>query len=267
MGRPAKVPSDRFSSREIAYAAGLSPRNFSLLFERGLAPETVDSAQGRGGHRLYDGVGLSHATLVGALHLAGLPLLLSARLGMAFAEQFGLNYGRLPSNLEAYLQAPLNPRPGYYPWPDENGDDEIDLDKDCWLHNRLRGRTDIYRRGRSIKGDLVIDIADQAFVSTQLLDIKIKFHSVTSGGLPVNPEYRIVGSGAAVRVVPIWEGFKSFDFIEDTDAAEKMKRLEAQFMEARANAVARVKVNVSLSIRNGFDRLYDIRSATNSPPE
>ena len=105
MGRPSKSTQDILTSREVALAADISPRNFALLHDQGLAPRARASVSGKAGARVYDGVGLAHAALIGALHLSGLELLVAGRLAAAFADQFDLSYGKLPSNLGAYIHA------------------------------------------------------------------------------------------------------------------------------------------------------------------
>jgi len=138
MGRPSRSTQDLLTSREVALAADITPRNFALLHDQGLAPRARDSVSGKAGARVYDGVGLAHAALIGALHLSGLELLVAGRLAAAFADQFDLSYGKLPSNLGAYIHAPLNPQSGYRPWDDEPGEAPIDTDQDYWLHERIR---------------------------------------------------------------------------------------------------------------------------------
>ena len=261
MGRPSRSSAEIFTSREVAVAADLSARNFALLVEQDLAPASLDDATGRAGHRPYDGVGLAHGALIGALNLAGFELLVSARLAAAFADDYRHNYGRLPANLAIYLQAPLNPTPGHFPWADRSDDPQIDLDNDFWLHDRLRNRSTIYQRGIAFRGDFIIDIADHAFVLTEHLGMeKVKTFSPVSVGLPASPDYRIRGRGAAARIVAIHEEVDSLDFSVNPKAANQMRRLERDYLDARQNAVSRVRINLSLAIRNAFDRLQDNRA-------
>ena len=167
MGRPSRSTQDLLTSREVALAADITPRNFALLHDQGLAPKARDSISGKAGARVYDGVGLAHAALIGALHLSGLELLVAGRLAAAFADQFDVSYVKLPSNLGAYIHAPLNPRPGYEPWVDEPGEAPIDTDQDYWLHERLRNRSGLYQPATALTGDFIIDIADHSFVTTE----------------------------------------------------------------------------------------------------
>jgi hypothetical protein len=55
--------------------------------------------------------------------------------------------------------------------------------------------------------------------------------------------------------VPITDEVGRLDFSEDPVSAERYRTLQQDYLFARENAVARVRVNVSLAIRNAFDRV------------
>jgi len=257
MSRPLHV-EDRFTSRELAVAAELTPRNVSLLIEQGLAPPAAEGEGGRGGHRSYDGVGLGAIALLGAFYKAGMELLVAARLAGAMAEEYRFTKGRLPSNLQTYLQRPLNPTPGRTPW----GRDlpQFDLDDDYWLHNRLRFHTEIYKPWTALRGDMVVEIVDQTYVLTRWHNLEIGVFSPVSNAMPASPEYRITGRGGDARIAPIHEGLKSFDFSVDREAADALREQEAAYLHAHENAVTRLRINVGLAIRNSLDRLVEDRA-------
>ena len=144
-------------------------------------------------------------------------------------------------------------------------DHAIDFEQDYWLHYLLRNRSTVYKRGIAIRGDCIIEIADHAFVLTQTLGLeKIKVFSPASReGLPANPDYRIVGRGASAQIVQIHEEVDSLDFQIDPRSEEKMRHLEQEYINGRKDAVTLVRVNLSLAIRNAFDRLQ--RTAVASP--
>lgn len=257
MARPF-ISEDRFSSRELAVAAELTPRNMSLLIEQGLAPPSAEGVGGRGSHRSYDGVGLGAIALLGAFHKAGMELLVAARLAGAMAEDYRLTKGRLPSNLGAYLQRPLNPTPGRQPW---NRDlPQFDYDDDYWLHDRLRFHTSIYQPCTALRGDMVVEIVDQTYVLTHWHDMQIGVFSPVSKPMPASPEYRITGRGSEARIAPIHEGLKSFDFSTDHESADALRDQEAAYLRAHQNAVTRLRINVGLAVRNSLDRLADDRA-------
>lgn len=262
MGRPSRSTQDLLTSREVALAADITPRNFALLHDQGLAPRARASVSGKAGARVYDGVGLAHAALIGALHLSGLELLVAGRLVAAFADQFDVSYGKLPSNLGAYIHAPLNPRSGYRPWDDEPGEAPIDTDQDYWLHERLRNRSGLYQPATALTGDFIIDIADHSFVTTENKGREtIKVFSPVSGGLPASPDFRIVGRGSTAQIVAVHEELDSLDVFSDAQAADQLRRLERDYLDGRDNAVTRLRINLSLAIRNAFDRLQDQRAS------
>lgn len=258
MGRPSKSSGTTFTSRELALAAELTLRNFSLLHEEGLAPPAAGNGGGRGGHRIYESPALAQAALIGALHLAGFELLVAARLAEAFAEEAGHTHGRLFSNIESYIQAPHNPRPGYRPWT-ASPDDRIG--DDFWVHNRLIDSVVDYCRGVAMVGDFIIDIADHEFVLTEHQGAKLKiFSPVSTKGMEASPDYRITGRGSSAQIVPITDEVDSLDFSTDPVSAARYKALQEDYLAARENAVTRVRVNVSLAIRNAFDRVADDRN-------
>ena len=260
MGRPTKTSDLLFTSRELAVAADLSARNMSLLHDEGLAPAVAEAGAGRGGHRLYSSVALAHAALIGALHLAGFELLVSARLAEAVADDFASMYGKLHANLAVFLQAPHNPTPGHRPW---RGDDTVpQLDDDFWVYKRLIDSPVDLRSGVAIPGDMIIDIADHEYVLTEThgsRGVRI-FSPVVKEGLPASPDYRIVGRGSAARIVPITDEVDSMDFTADPASAARYKALQEDYLAARENAVTRVRINVSLAIRNAFGRLCHDRA-------
>jgi hypothetical protein len=257
MARPLHV-DDRFTSRELAVAAELTPRNVSLLIEHGLAPPAAEGEGGRGGHRSYDGVGLGAIALLGAFYKAGMELLVAARLAGAMAEEYRVTKGRLPSNLQTYLQRPLNPTPGRTPWGRDMP--HFDLDDDYWLHNRLRFHTQIYKPRTALRGDMIVEIVDQTYVLTRWHNLEIGVFSPVSKAMPASPEYRITGRGGDARIAPIHEGLKSFDFSVDRESADALREQEAAYLDAHENAVTRLRINVGLAIRNSLDRLADDRA-------
>lgn len=263
MARPGRSPRELFTSREIALAADLSARNFALLIDQGLAPAPVDNVTGKASHRSYDGAALAQAALIGVLHVAGFELLVSARLAATFADDYDASYGRLPSNLGIFLQPPLNPKSGWTPWTDEPGEERVDIEQDYWLHDRLRNRSSIYQRDMAQNGDLIVEIADGTFVLTHThgLENVPTFSPVARGGLPVSPDYRIVGRGTSARIVPVHEELDSLTFSVDPKAAEQLRCVELEYVSGRKHAVVVARINLSLAIRNAFDRVQDDRES------
>ncbi len=260
MGRPGRLTDGAFTSREVAAASGLSARNFALLTDEDLAPIAMEPGRGRAGHRTYDAAALSHAALLGALHLAGLELLVSGRLAKAFADQFNATYGKLPTNLASLLRSKACVAQGWRPWRDEPGDAPPDLENDFWLHAQLRRHADFYPKGRAMPGDFIVDIADHAYVSTEFAGMEgIKVHSPVSDPLPFNPEFRIEGRGSQARILPVHEEVDDCDFHANPVSAAQLRALQNAYVNARDNAVTRVRINMALAIRNAFDIAFEGR--------
>lgn len=260
MGRPERTDLELVSTSEIAKAAGITPRNFALLIEKGLAPDPVRNAGGQSGARAFDGVGVAHAAMIGALNLAGFGLLVAARVAEAFAEEHRSNYGKIPSNLNTFVRKPGIPS-GLAPWADKaEGWDKID--RDFWLHRLLR-TADSYVRAQAQVGDFVVEIADHKWVmstSHGLDGIKV-FSPVSSAGLPVNLDYRIEGRGSATQIIHLTDEYNVGAVFTDPETRRRVKQIEEEFLAARQNAVTLVRINVGLAIRDAFDRLYDLRPA------
>ena len=85
--------------------------------------------------------------------------------------------------------------------------------------------------------------------------------SPVSGGLPASPDFRIVGRGSTAQIVAVHEELNSLDVFSDARAADQLRRLERDYLDGRDNAVTRLRINLSLAIRNAFDRLQDQRAS------
>lgn len=205
MARPHKnAPLNHFTSFELAISAGLSPRNFGFLADRRLAPEPTYGTPGKANARAYNTEALKRAAITGAIYGGGIDLLPAARLGALAADDLANAYYTVPSKLDVYLDRPLNPRSGEYPWENYPDDERMraDLRDDFWLHYLLRSRTSIYRPGIALACDVMVDIADRQYIYAR--------------------------NTASVR----------------------------------RNAVALVRINISLAVRNALDRLYEHRLAS-----
>lgn len=258
MGRPERADLELVTTSQIAKAAGITPRNFALLIDKGLAPEPARQAYGQSGSRAYDGVALAHAALIGALNLAGFELLVAARLAHAFAEEHLSIYGKLVSNLQTFVHPPYNVS-GRLPWADKApGWDKTD--RDFWLHRLLRS-SGAYAKSKALVGDFVVEIADNKWVmstSYGLGQIKV-FSPVSQSGLPVGLDYRIEGRGSSTQILHLTDEYDASAVFSDPETKQKLKQIEQEFLAARENAVTLVRINVGLSIRDTFDRLYEMR--------
>lgn len=152
MARPGTPPPGLFTTRDVALAAALSPREFSLLLARGVAPEPLKEVPGRGGHRLFCSDGLSHAAVISGIHHAGLELLVAARLAAMLVDHYNLGQnGNLANFPDVEVGASLYE-----------------------AHAYLFTRSDLYSPGRSRQGDILIEIENGQTLSTGRLDFEAR---------------------------------------------------------------------------------------------
>jgi len=248
--------------------AGLPVRAPAIVQARRLAPKPFSGTPGRSGVAFYNAGGLAHWALVGGLYGGSVPLLASARLAAAIAEELGAAYGRLPSNIGVYLQAPFNPTPSRYPWPKGPHDKLLSEDSsyDFWVHHFLRTQTDIYKPGNALHGDFFIEVVNREYVFTSFdCQGKLKVYSPFGIRSEVSADYRIVGwqrGSDDVEVHHLIEELPASWVDSDPEAMAKGRALEDEFHAARDNAVSVLRVNVSLAIRNAFDAIHEHRVRT-----
>jgi hypothetical protein len=270
MARPrTNIAPDQFTTPEAAVVgAGLPARAPAIVQARGLAPKPFSGIEGRSGVVFYSARGLAHWALIGGLYGGAVPLLPAARLGAVVADELGAAYGRLPSNLDAYLQSPLNPTPGHYPWPTSPQDKLLsaDISYDFWVHHSLRSGTNIYKPGIALRGDFLIEVVNREFVFTGFnWQGKLKVFSPFGASSEMSADYRIVGwkrGSDDVEVHHLIEELPANWIDSDPEAMAKGRAVEAEFHTARENAVSVLRVNVSLAIRNAFDAIHEHRIKT-----
>lgn len=152
MARPGNTPPGLFTTRDVAVAAALSPREFSLLLARGVAPAPLQSVPGRGGHRLFCSDGLSHAAVISGIHHSGIELLVAARLAAMLVEHYNLGQNGNLAN---------------FPDVEEAG-------SLFEAHRYLFHRPDLYQPGRSRQGDILVEIENGQTLTTGLLDFEVR---------------------------------------------------------------------------------------------
>jgi len=270
MARPRKdAPPDRFTSTELAVAAGISARSFGVLIESGLAPEAVDEAAGKRSTRYWDSFGIGEAALIGAIHKSGAELLMSAKVAHLVIDEFVSPRGHLPSRLGDYLDRPLNPTPGQFPWKSEDRKIDLRIDDDFWLHHLLKTRSTIYQPGTAMEGDMVLEIVDRRYVFTDFaFSERRKLPVMTPWGLRPSSEPEMSleidgwerGKDAVVR--PLYDIIDFGGMMDNPAKQDAAKALEQEWLNARRNAVGLLRVNVSLAIRNAFDAVHEHRLMT-----
>jgi hypothetical protein len=270
MARPrTNIAPDQFTTTEAAVVgARLPARAAAILQAKGLAPKPFSGTTGRSGVSFYSARGVAHWSLIGGLYWGGVPLLPSSRLAAPIADELGAAYGQIPSNLRSYLESPLNPTPGRYPWPNSPDDSVLgnDVSYDFWIHHFLRTRTNIYKPGIALRGDFCIEVVDREFVFSGFSwKGKLKVVSPFGGeSSEMTPDYRIVGwkrgsNDVEVEVHHLIEELPRSWVDSDPEAMAKGRAVEAEFHAARENPVSVLRVNIGLAIRNAFDAIHDHR--------
>ena len=70
---------------------------------------------------------------------------------------------------------------------------------------------------------------------------------------------RIEGRGAHAHILAVHEELDDCDFHANPVSAAQLRALQDAYASARESAVTRVRINMSLAIRNAFDVAYDLR--------
>ena len=95
-----------------------------------------------------------------------------------------------------------------------------------WISTTIIGftigccHTTIYKPWTALRGDMVVEIADQTYVLTCFHGLNISITSSVSDPLHSSPEYRIEGRGNEARIMPIHKGIRSSDFSLDKESAD-----------------------------------------------
>ncbi|MFN3076370.1 MAG: hypothetical protein ABT940_05735 [Alphaproteobacteria bacterium] len=259
MARPRKdTPLDRFTATELEIGGGLPLRSVEILLKNGVAPPAETDPE-RGSVRYWGTRGVQRIALVGAIFQGGAELLLASRLSAAIAEEIELFYvSGLHSNLW-YSCRKSGKASDYVKWTQAKVDHPSE---DYWLHRFMRIETSDYHPGVAMPGDTIIEIVDRQYVFINTNN-GIRVHSpVSSEGIEAQPSYRVTGweKGSSAEVHSVADEVDSFGFHANPAAKEQYRRIEAEFMEARRNAVGLLKINMSLAIRKAFDAIFDHRS-------
>jgi hypothetical protein len=260
MARPRRDnPIDEFTTADMAAGSGLSQPNVSLLSNKALVPGF--EAVNKGSYRVGNIRALKHIAAIGAFHKAGVELLLAAKLVAPIAAELEINYaGEIPSNLDRYMHAPLGPRPGDYPWIHREGDP--DSRSDFWFHHLLVTRTkDLYRRGESMLGDFVVEVADRQYVYLDAVRKPADIPVIGGIHYSVNPLFKVIGweRGEDAEILPFHHEADSAGQYFTETPKERNRHLQAEYLKAYGHAVGRIRVNISLAIRHALDAIHERR--------
>jgi hypothetical protein len=240
MARPRKDPGEICSYAELAVAGGapLTKRDVQQIME----------AKGDLLNRSRNARAVKRVAVIGAIMLAGVPLISAAKLAEAVRHEFNQPDGEAPSGLNHWhLRLSSEAIDRWAEWGEGDYFKHLILVEDS---------SSTYERSSVLESDALLEIIDRHLVT------------ISNVGFP-KPE--LVGwlewgeRGTDVRIVHATERVTGPDPLGLWSEAEieawqrQMAVLQADAEAVRAKAVARVTINVSLAIRNAFDRLYDHR--------
>lgn len=259
MARPRRdAPLDEFTATDLAVGGGLTNDHMVLLSKRGLMPGF--GKVGQGAHRVGNYSTLQHAAIIGAFRLAGIDLLLAGKIAAPIADHLEHAYYTVPTMLGRYLEEGVNPCYPARPWDLREGETAVDPDyrQDFWLHHLLINRTGIYRRGIPIIGDFIVEIADRRFVYMDTWSRADQVKVIRDIHYSAAPMFEVIGweRGGEAEVIPAHHEASS---LEGAEGRAENIRIEAKYMNAYVGAVGRVRVNISLAIRNALDAIHDRR--------
>lgn len=230
-----------FDSKEMWEAARLTKRQFVLLDEQKLLP-LASGGGGKGKARYWDTESLKRMILIGAFHRAGVELVVSARLiGSGIIESI-TKKGGLHANL-VNLWKTYRRRE----FPDDG------ITHDDWKFYTVVSSAGGYHRGLSHPADLIVTITDTGHVFAFGLNMPRGRRLVDDAVAKLDGYHR----AGEITVDPIIDHTPNLPMDE---AEEILAPLLAEYEHAFKNAESKTEVNVSLSIRNGFDRVIKMRT-------
>lgn len=242
MARRKIDPGVEFSLNDLAVAAGLKKRVIQLLSDN----DTFE--------RLTHMEKLNKASAIGAICTAYIPPILAEKI-IKLLINLETNSTDIPSRFN-YFAKRLSLKD--LEWIEEKND--------YYIHRALMECPEIYRPGIGERGDFVVEIVDGKLVFTGHKDVKTqntfdnkKREMHFSGWITATRR------GAEPDFVHLAEKFNlSEEYNEITENYNPKLAMHEQSMQAcRENAVSRLMINLSLAVRNGYDRLHAYRFGKN----
>jgi hypothetical protein len=250
MARPRRdTPLDDFTTADMAVGVGTSQTNIIMLSKKGLVPGFA--SVNMGSYRVGNIQALKHIAAIFAVNKAGVELLLAAKLVAPIAAELEINYaGEIPSNLDRYMHA----------WIHREGDP--DSRNDFWFHHLLVTRTEgLYRRGESMLGDFVVEVADRQYVYLDAVRKPADIPVIGGIHYSVNPLFKVIGweRGEEAEILPFHHEADAVGQYFSETPKERNRHLQAEYLKAYGHAVGRIRVNISLAIRHALDAIHERR--------
>lgn len=175
--------------------------------------------------------------VIGGLVSAGVSAMAAGGIAAVLRDCFNRYDGEVYSGIDqmVHRQAMQGRLPGYL----DNRPADAD---ELWYHDSLYHHWADYPRGKTQSGDAIVEIVDRSYIFLGQADPKIHTLGADAEG------FSLVG------VVKKWTRAGQAE-IEHAFS----ERPPEWIANTRRNASGKVVVNVSLAIRNGFDRLVESR--------
>lgn len=244
MARPKHDNPADFVVSEVIAGTGFDRRAVQFIRDRRAGPFGNVDVLERAKQGLYDENTVSELAMASGVHHAGFPLLQSLAIVRAYLDDRRNHDPAVFSNLARLL------------------DPRTNRNISTWFHaacetREARGGQD---SGVPAKDDAIVVVADRKYVLESNYDPSVRM-LVPKGiddSLP-RPLGRIVSlDGNQADVVPIPEDF---------EAGPNYNYLKAYevYHKAYLRAVGVIRVNISLAVRNAFDRIQDVRFEKGGP--
>jgi hypothetical protein len=239
MARP-RFTGEEFSHADLAIASGMTKRAVQHLGDS--VPRLLPEGKGTNV--------LKRVAVIGALVNGGMPLMVAGRFAALLTECFNQNDGEVPCMIGGMARS-LPPK-------------DRQRDGDYWYHQRLLAYPDIYHAGRPTPQDAIVEIVDKThiYLHQRFAGGGGTLDTLTGKPLPEDRDYvaRVEGwaRGVEPQLIPAHE-LVSYD-PADPDFRWKADAFVAMRAAVWEKRVAVLSINVSLAIRNAFDRLAHDRA-------
>lgn len=247
-----------YTVADLTAVAGFEPRTLELLIRERVAPGPI--GRGRRGALLYGDQAVATMALAGVLYRVALDPVPAARIAKAIAEisHRGHVQERLDDAWRAAVRAVGADGISVSP-PDP---ETAPLDR-YQLHRGLVVGWPEYSPAKPTKSDLHLEIVNRAYLFVGVPG-GLRQHPAWPGGAvsDMTPEARILGwhRGGEVTVQSMFDEIPAAWADGDEAALAVARAVEAEFMSARSNAAAKIMVNISLAVRQGFLKLDEHRN-------
>ncbi|HBF31119.1 MAG TPA: hypothetical protein DDW73_16100 [Rhizobium sp.] len=238
MARRKADPGIDFSLNDLAVAAGLSKRVTQFL---------ADNAAFEGLTQMQK---LNVAAAVGGVSAANISPLLAMKL-IKIVIRLETNANEIPSGFK-FIGRNL---------PQDKIKTLIDADE-YYIHRLLMECPEIYTQGVGRRGDFVVEIVNGELVFTGSKDLtSISNFDCQSREMHFSGWITNIERGSEPDFIHMANKFNLNDLCDDeTGKFDPILAEHEQSMQlCRANAVSRLTLNLSLAVRNGFDRLHAFR--------